>query len=144
MRKATIADLKELCRLEKESFDEESFSSRQMRYLLLQAKADFLLLEVSGAIGAYLILLRHRRRKALRIYSIAVSRQHQGKGLARQLLREAEKLARQGHFPYLSLEVSERNARAISLYLRNGFSVFGERPDYYKDGSKALLMRKVL
>ena len=43
------------------------------------------------------------------------------------------------------LEVKKSNFHSIEFYKNNGFKVFGERKNYYKDGSPALMMnyRKV-
>ena len=142
IRKATAADLQSINRLERLCFNEEGFSLNQLRYLITRAKADFLVVEESGAIGAFMVLLKRTTSTGLRIYSVAVSPDYRGKGLARLLLDEAEKRARLNQKQYLTLEVSEINHQAIGLYRHSGFEVLGERPAYYKDGSKALLMRK--
>lgn len=40
----------------------------------------------------------------------------------------------------VTLEVHEQNQPAISLYLKCGFKLVGNRPSYYKDGGSALVM----
>ncbi|MGV8140049.1 MAG: GNAT family N-acetyltransferase [Mangrovibacterium sp.] len=142
IRKAVATDLESINRMEQLCFNEESFSRNQLRYLITRAKADFLVIEESGTIGGFIVLLKRTTSTGLRIYSVAVSPHHRGKGLARELLNEAEKRARLNGKHYLTLEVSEVNHPAIGLYRQSGFEVFGQRPAYYKDGSKALLMRK--
>lgn len=142
IRQAQSQDLEQLIRLEELCFNEESFSRQQIRYLATRAKADFLLTEEAGEITAFIVLLKRKNSSALRIYSLAVSPRHRGKGLARLLLAEAGKRARNNGFRYLTLEVSAFNEPAVCLYKQHGFEVFGERPAYYKNGSKALLMRK--
>lgn len=142
VRKAIAADLQPINRLEQLCFNEESFSRNQLRYLITRAKADFLVVEGSGAVSAFIVLLKHKTSKGLRIYSIAVSPACRGKGLARLLLDEAEKRARSNGKQYLTLEVSAINKEAIGLYLHSGFEIYGERLAYYINGSKALLMRK--
>ncbi|MEL7586756.1 MAG: N-acetyltransferase [Prolixibacteraceae bacterium] len=144
VRKADATDLAAITSMEQACFSEESFSRRQLKYLITQAKADFLVSQVSDEITAFIVLLKRKTSRSMRIYSVAVSPAHRGKGLARLLLTEAEKLARLNGNHYLTLEVSEVNHEAVRLYLRKGFEVFGERPAYYKNGSKALLMRKKL
>lgn len=140
--KAEKADLKELFRLEQLCFDAEAFSRRQLRYLLTQANSDFVLTRTDGQISSFMILLKKKNSFGMRLYSIAVSPVFRGKGLGQLMLDEAVKRAAASGFKYLTLEVSEENQPAVSLYLRQGFEVFGERRAYYKDGSKALLMRK--
>ena len=142
IRTATVADLASVASLEKLCFNEESFLRPQLRYLITRAKADFLVIEEAGEISAFIVLLKHKTSRGLRIYSIAVSPACRGKGLARLLIDEAEKRARSNGKQYLTLEVSEINNEAIGLYLHSGFEIFGERLAYYKNGSKALLMRK--
>jgi ribosomal protein S18 acetylase RimI-like enzyme len=128
--------------LEQLCFNEESFSRTQLRYLITRSKADFLVAEEESQVSAFIVLLKRLTSRGLRIYSIAVSPAQRGKGFARLLLSEAEKRARLNGNQYLTLEVSELNNEAIRLYLSSGFEVFGEKSAYYKNGSKALLMRK--
>jgi len=52
-------------------------------------------------------------------------------------------LAQQG-VTMLALEVSETNAAARALYSRAGFAEFGRRRSYYRDGSDALCLRRVI
>ncbi|WP_423130385.1 GNAT family N-acetyltransferase [Gaoshiqia sp. Z1-71] len=143
-RRATASDLGKLRELEEICFQEESFSARQLRYLVTRAKADVLLSEEAGEISSFIILLKRKISPAMRIYSLAVSPRFRGKGLGRKLIDEAEKRARSAGFSFLRLEVSEMNDAAVQLYLQTGFDVVGERPAYYKNGSKALLMRKAV
>ncbi|MCW0484005.1 GNAT family N-acetyltransferase [Gaoshiqia sediminis] len=142
IRQARSQDLEQLLHLEELCFNEESFSRQQLRYLSTRAKADFLLTEEAGEITAFIVLLKRKNSSGLRIYSLAVSPRHRGKGLARLLLAEAGKRAQTYGISYLTLEVSAFNEPAVCLYKQQGFEVFGERPAYYKNGSKALLMRK--
>ncbi len=144
IRKATASDLDSLVEMEQLCFKEESFSRRQLRYLILKSKADFLVVGEGGLITAGVILLKRVTGKGMRIYSIAVSPSRRGEGLASLLLDEAERRARLNGNLFLFLEVSETNHEAIRLYLGKGFEVFGEKPAYYKNGSKALQMRKML
>jgi len=144
IRKATVSDLDNIVHLEQLCFREDRFSRRQFRYLIVKSRADFLVVGEAGRITAYLVLLKRRNWKGMRIYSIAVSPSHRGKGLARLLLDEAEERARRNGNLFLFLEVSGNNPEAIRLYGRHGFNVFGERPAYYQDGSSALKMRKPL
>ena len=42
------------------------------------------------------------------------------------------------------LEVAEGSAAARALYHRQGFAAVGRRPDYYPDGSHALVLSRTL
>lgn len=142
--RATQADLNEIVALESLCFNAEAFSRRQLRYLLTAAGADFMLTRHDGKISSFMILLKKKNSFGMRLYSIAVSPDFRGCGLGQGMLAEALKRAAAAGFRYLTLEVSEINEPAVKLYLREGFEVFGERRAYYKDGSKALLMRKAV
>ncbi len=143
IRPARVSDLGKIITLEEICFAEESFTRSQLRYLMTKAKADFWVTEEPGGeISSFIVLLRRKNSSGMRIYSVAVSPGYRGKGLGRLLLAEAEKRAKEAGLNHLRLEVSVLNESAVRLYLNYGFEVFGERPAYYKNGSKALLMRK--
>ncbi|WP_372774884.1 GNAT family N-acetyltransferase [Mangrovibacterium sp.] len=142
IERAGASDLKEVFELEQLSFNAEAFSKRQLRYLMLKAKSDFLVTRENGEISSFMILLKKKNSSGMRVYSLAVSAKHRGKGIAQSMLDEALRRAASSGYKFLTLEVSEHNEAAVKLYLKQGFEVFGERRAYYKDGSKALLMRK--
>jgi ribosomal-protein-alanine N-acetyltransferase len=82
------------------------------------------------------------------ILSIAVSPNHRGRGLSRDLL-----LTHLGHLAgrgvsTVFLEVEENNQPARRLYDRTGFTVAGRRERYYKEANgvelNALIMRRDL
>jgi ribosomal protein S18 acetylase RimI-like enzyme len=57
------------------------------------------------------------------VASLAVERSYRRKGVARQLLREAESIARSWGYRELLLEVSAQNNGAIQFYTRAGYKV---------------------
>lgn len=62
------------------------------------------------------------------ISALALLPQHQGQGLGRALLDDAEATARAAGLPHLTLMVGSFNARAHELYLRQGFTEQARRP----------------
>lgn len=44
----------------------------------------------------------------------------------------------------ITLEVNENNTKAINFYKNSGFNIVSKRLNYYKDGSDAYLMLKVI
>lgn len=141
---AQVSDLKEIFKLEQLCFNAEAFTRRQLRYLVSQAQGHFLLVREGNQISSFMVLLGKKNSSSMRLYSIAVAPAFRGRGLARAMLAEAVKRAKADGFHFVNLEVSEINEAAVKLYLDEGFEVFGERRAYYKDGSKALLMRKAV
>lgn len=55
------------------------------------------------------------------VYNVSVVREHQGRGVGRQLMQHAEQVARNAGYPILGLMVSSHNYRARSLYEKLGF-----------------------
>jgi len=100
-----------------------------------------------GAALAGFIMSRRAGEEA-EILSVAVSRAHRGRGLARILLNlHLRRLAGFGvHAVFL--EVDEQNRPAIRLYARAGFREVGRRPNYYPSAgggsSGALVLRRDL
>ncbi|OGR45913.1 MAG: hypothetical protein A2X40_00985 [Elusimicrobia bacterium GWC2_65_9] len=63
-----------------------------------------------------------------------------GRGLGRTLWAALAAAARSRGCRKLTLEVSQMNTRALHFYRRAGTSIAGRRPNFYKDGSDAILM----
>lgn len=139
---ATIADLQPLVDLENELFTSDRIPRRQFRYLLTKANAISVKIVEDGTLAGYLILLRRRNSRNLRIYSIGISPAARQRGHGRRLVRFAEEAAADHNLPSLTLEVRERNNGAIRLYTAAGFYQYGRKAGYYEDGCTALLLRK--
>jgi len=141
IRKASKKDLDEICELEQICFHEDAFSKRQFSYLIKKAKGEFVVVRKNKLI-AYLIFLRRKNSKKYRIYSIAIAPEARGLGIAKKLLEYAEGVALKNNIHQISLEVSENNESAINLYLKQKYQIAGSKPDYYFDGSSAIIMEK--
>jgi ribosomal protein S18 acetylase RimI-like enzyme len=73
----------------------------------------------------------------------------QGRGIARRMLAEAERLAREKDYRAMQFNfVIESNARAVDLWSRAGFAIIGRIPDGYRQPGigyvDALIMHKRL
>lgn len=76
---------------------------------------------------------------------IALCKSHWGTGLAKRLVREAERWAKDNNITQMTLSVMAGNARAISFYKRVGFVEDGMRKSRFKINGRAideLMMRK--
>ncbi len=142
IRRAEIADLDAVEALETRVFESDELSRRSLRYYIGTRTACFLVLESDGVIvGDAIIAVRQGSRRA-RLYSLAISPGHAGRGFGRRLLSACEDAARELGSTALRLEVRDTNAAAIGLYRRAGFGEFGRYPDYYEDGAAALRFEK--
>ena len=72
----------------------------------------------------------------LHLVTIAVAPQHQGLGIGQALLLAVCDVAVGAELDSVALEVRPTNARAVSLYARNGFRSHGRLRHYYKDNDE--------
>ena len=97
---------------------------------------------MAKAVAGYILIIYHPGTRLARIYSIAVSHQQRGSGLAKQLMLAGEQAANESGRLYLRLEVSVDNTPAIKLYETLGYQKFGIYRDYYQDHKDALRYQK--
>ncbi len=118
------------------------WSKPQLEAELSRPGSIFLTAQFLSDIGGYLI--GRVFEKEIQILSVSVSPRYPRQGIAASLLEEALASARLKGCARATLEVSERNLPALSLYRKLGFQIVGKRAKFYNDGSSALLMDKLL
>ncbi len=142
VRPAQSADLEGLVALENASFATDKLSRRSFRHWLSFDHRALLVVEWAGLVAGYILIIYHPGTRLARIYSLAVSPQLRGYGIAKALMLAGEQAARDDGRLYLRLEVSVDNAPAIRLYETLGFQKFGLYRDYYQDHKDALRYQK--
>ena len=80
----------------------------------------------------------------LHITSIAILPIHQRKGLGKSLLSDLIKRSNSLRTNQIYLEVKDTNQPAKAFYSSMGFKIVGNRSNFYKDGSDALVFNKQL
>lgn len=145
IRRAQKKDLSALNKIEQGSFQTDRLSKRSLQRWIA-AKDDILLVaeEESGALLGYGLVMCNKGTRLARLYSLAVSLEARGQGLAGKLLAELEATAAKAGRLYMRLEVAKQNQAAIKLYEHRGYRVFGEYSHYYDDDSDALRMQKTI
>lgn len=93
--------------------------------------------------GSNLIRKKHRVSMGIALYE-----KFTGLGIGTSMMEELIALAKQNGFEQLELDVFSNNTRAIHLYQKMGFEIYGTIPNAikYKDGTYAdehLMMRKI-
>jgi ribosomal protein S18 acetylase RimI-like enzyme len=142
LRHGRRCDLDALAALEREIFASHIFaghilSRASFRRLLLSPSAAFILAQVGAKIGAqwqlagYVLVLYRANSGAARIYSIGVAAHFRRRGLARLLVRAAEKDARARCRKAMRLEVRADERGTIALYESAGYRRVGRVPRYY-------------
>ena len=142
LRNATKNDVNEIYALEQRCFEQDAFSIRQFFYLVAKANSEFVVVCQEKIIVAYLIILKRKNSKKLRIYSIAIAPEARGLGMGKMLMEYAEKISHKEGIKKISLEVNEKNNVAINLYKRQNYKLIARKENYYADGSAAFVMIK--
>lgn len=125
---ASQNDLNALMQIEQNVFFNDSFalSKQSMRYHLKNSIIYYI--KIDEKIAGYILWLK--RKTHYRLYSLAIDSSYQNQGLASQLLEYSFKHLKNKYF---SLEVKERNEKAIKLYEKYGFKISKKLPSYYDD-----------
>jgi len=139
IRKATINDLEDLCRIEKLCFKRERYSKEFIFHLLETPDIYSFVFEDKNLIGYIIISFN---QNIGRIISIAVHPSHRKKGIGKKLLDRAEEKVKQSNIRSIVLEVSTKNRDALNFYLSNKYKITGLIEDYYGAGKNAYRMSK--
>lgn len=146
IRKSEKSDLGFLEHMEKTSFPDFQRSTKQSIANSLDSHFQEVLVveenkQPSIPIG---VLILFKYEKSLRIYSIAILPEYQGKGVGDYLLKHAIKMAHQHKYGRILLEAHNDNDKLINWYKARGFVPLHIIKDYYKEGEDALKMEYVL
>lgn len=111
-----------------------------MLYTELKANpyAFYFVLEVDKKFGGYIGTWIEQDHAD--IINFFVIEEYQGNGFGTMMLEFVINLVSSVGVPTISLEVRESNAKAISLYEKNGFKFSHKREKYYRDGEDALVL----
>jgi len=139
-RLAVPGDIDALCDIENQSFDIDLLNRRAFKRFVGSETARLMVACKNGGVVGYVLVIFRRNVALARLYSMAVLPDMRGQGIGRQLVTRAEDLSLDFGAPILRLEVSQKNARAISLFRAAGYREFALYPDYYPDHSDALRM----
>lgn len=142
IRPATLSDLAPLVALENACFVTDRLSRRSFRHWLSGQHSLLLVAEYNEQLAGYILIIHHPGTRLARIYSLAVSPDMRGLGIAEALILAGEQAAREAGHLYLRLEVNVDNRPAIRLYEKLAYRKFGLYRDYYQDHSDALRYQK--
>ena len=144
IRSATHADLPALNALERAAFSTHAISARQMRYLLKNPSAIFLVALRGGALAGDAIALVRRNpggRLSGRVYSLVVDLAHRGQKIGPKLMAALMNALAQRGVGRVYLEVEQSNSGAIRLYEQLGFRTVKPLRHYYGRGNHGVHMR---
>lgn len=146
LRPATATDAAAIEAIERASFDRpaERFSLRQILHLIRTPRARVTVAEANGQVLGWAAALFWRRhgQPVGRLYAIASDPRARGRGIGRELAKDAiAELFRRGA-ARVYLEVRSDNAAALNLYRKMGFRECQTLPDYYGPGVGALRLAR--
>jgi [ribosomal protein S18]-alanine N-acetyltransferase len=140
-----MADLDALLAFERAYFTaDHQISRRSFRHFIDSSNSALVVAEVDGTLAACVLVNYRRHSKLARLYTIAVGREFQRRGIARRLLSAAEQDAIRRGCQIMRLEVRANDAGAIALYESSGYRCFDRRPGYYDSRIDALRFEKLL
>ncbi len=142
IRAANLNDLTEICEIEEASFSSDPYPEFLIRRLLNDKKSLFLVATRGNEIVGYLV--SRMEVGTAHLISLAVQPRERRSGTATQLVDKLSAALRKSGVREIRLEVRLDNKGAIELYARLRFREERVLPQYYSDGSPALLMRKVI
>ncbi|SHE45812.1 Glutathione synthase/RimK-type ligase, ATP-grasp superfamily [Mariniphaga anaerophila] len=143
IRESTTNDLDFLEKLEKDCFPEFQQSTRRaIRYSLTSPIQKVIVAEIQNGKGKKPVASAtfYLHSKTLRIFSIAVLPQYQGKSIGKQVLDYSVNLARSRKISRISLEARKSDSKLLQFYESAGFKGTEELPDYYMKGEDGLRM----
>lgn len=131
LRVLTRSELGALSKLHSECFPVDPWTVRDfMELLAIRGASGHLAVSPEHGIAAFILdLIGHDDAEIL---TIGVAPGARRRGLARALIGDLAKRARQRGARRILLEVAADNQSAISLYGSVGFVLLGERPGYYR------------
>jgi len=142
---ASLKYLDRVYEIEKECFDEEAFTKKQIALLLIDYNSISLIARENGEITGFIVGIVYPDRKTFsgHILTIDVSPSHRRRGIGQRLLEEMESIFIQRSVQVCLLEVREDNAAAISLYHKLRYKEIGRLENYYGNAD-GLYLKKVL
>ncbi len=138
IRAARFADVAWLAALERESFATDRISTAEFGRLLRCDRYRIVVAQdMQGAPLGALVLKRRTVRRALYIYSLAVTSGARGRGVGKALLESGDAIAKHEGCRLIELEVRCDDQAAIGFYRDAGFRLHTELTDWYGDGGAA-------
>jgi len=142
VRKATLADMPELMKVEETCFGIEKFSPETVKAFVVRDDAFVVLAEDGHEVRGSAMCMFSKAEGEGRVASVAVLPQFRNQGIGRRLLTECEKHFSGNGLKRFSLEVDVDNEPAISLYTTKGYEISGMIKDFYGPGRDAFMMVK--
>lgn len=142
IRLALEADVPEVHALDQDSFGVDAWSEDSVRSELTGPRRVALVARDDDGLVGYAVSALHG--DVLDLQRIAVAPERRRSGLARSLFRVLVREGTRSRAQRMMLEVSEANGAGRRFYADCGLREVARRPNYYRDGSDAVVMELAL
>ena len=137
----TDSELKELIEIENASFAADAYQIEDFRQVYLKCPELSIVAEINGQIAGYMMTRRLLDRGD--VFSIAVAPAYRRRDVGAALFRYTLSRLNEWGVARIEIEVRKTNEAGASFWKRMGFEPVSTIPNFYDDGSEALLMRNV-
>ena len=146
VKPATIGDLENLHKIERECFTIEAFTKEQITRLLKSSRTVSLVAWINGEVAGFIIgaIENLDETKAGHVYTLDVAVKHRRKGVGLRLLRKLENIFAEKSVKTCYLEVRLNNVAARKLYRKQGYTEVAPLADYYYKGIHGVRLEKIL
>jgi len=146
VKPATIGDLENLHKIERECFTIEAFTKEQITRLLKSPRTVSLIAWINGEVAGFIIgaIENLDETKAGHVYTLDVAVKHRRKGVGLRLLRKLENIFAEKSVKTCYLEVRLNNVAARKLYRKQGYTEVAPLADYYYKGIHGVRLEKIL
>jgi len=143
---ATIGDLENLHKIERECFTIEAFTKEQITRLLKSPRTVSLVAWINREVAGFIIgsIENLDGTKAGHVYTLDVAVKHRRKGVGLRLLKGLEDIFAKKSVKTCYLEVRLDNMAARELYRRQGYTEVAPLTDYYYKGIHGVRLEKIL
>lgn len=142
IRKFSLKDLNRIMEIECNSFTTDTFFENTFLSLYHKCSDLFIVAEINKIIAGYMVTCNYWKKG--RIISIAVDPVYRCKGIGSALVNYTFNQLKNFHIKIAELEVKITNSEGICFWKSFGFYPLKIVPNYYHDGTGALIMRKLL
>ena len=145
LRRGRLSDLDALLALERDFFGaDHQISRRGFRRYIVSPRSTLLVAEIQGKTTGCALVNYRKNWKAAHLYTIAVDRGFQRRGIGRALLAKSERDAIARGRKLMRLEVRADDPGTINLYRTAGYRNFGRKHRFYSGRIDALRFEKLL
>lgn len=139
IRAPSLYDIDYLVYVEKQSFAlSDRFTRSQFQYAIKHGKGTMFVYCHVRSFKAKGYIYYFEYKNHIRIYSIALNIACRSKGVGSRFLSIINR-----HKKNIHIEVRVDNKIAINFYKKHGYKAFGVKHNYYKDGTDALVMKRI-